>query len=115
MIEFVCDDRSTWNVLPHKFEAGTPNVADAVGLAAACDYLDGIGMDGVLAHERTLVRLAMDALASRSTASASTVRRPQIGAASSASRSTTSIRTISRPSSTATASAFAPGTTARSR
>src|SRR6188768_4110699 len=49
MIEFVRDDHSTWNVLPHKFEAGTPNVADAIGLAAACDYLDGIGMDDVLA------------------------------------------------------------------
>ena len=58
MIEFVRDDHSTWNVLPHKFEAGTPNVADAVGLAAACDYLDAIGMDGVLAHERSLVALA---------------------------------------------------------
>jgi len=46
MIEFVGDERTTWNVLPHKFEAGTPNVADAVGLAAACDYLEGIGMDG---------------------------------------------------------------------
>ncbi|HMC54829.1 MAG TPA: SufS family cysteine desulfurase [Gemmatimonadaceae bacterium] len=55
MIEFVGDDRTTWNVLPHKFEAGTPNVADAVGLAAACDYLDGIGMDQVRAHEVQLV------------------------------------------------------------
>jgi cysteine desulfurase/selenocysteine lyase len=62
MIEFVRDDHSTWNVLPHKFEAGTPNVADAVGLAAACDYLDGIGMDAVLAHERALVRLATERL-----------------------------------------------------
>ena len=62
MIEFVRDDHSTWNVLPHKFEAGTPNVADAVGLAAACEYLDGIGMDNVLAHERALVRLATDRL-----------------------------------------------------
>jgi cysteine desulfurase/selenocysteine lyase len=58
MIEFVRDDHSTWNVLPHKFEAGTPNVADAIGLAAACEYLDGIGMDAVLEHERALVRLA---------------------------------------------------------
>ncbi|HJQ20756.1 MAG TPA: SufS family cysteine desulfurase [Gemmatimonadaceae bacterium] len=63
MIEFVGDDRTTWNVLPHKFEAGTPNVADAVGLAAACDYLDAIGMDKVRAHEvellaSMLVRLA---------------------------------------------------------
>ena len=63
MIEFVRDDHSTWNVLPHKFEAGTPNVADAVGLAAACEYLDGIGMDEVLSHERGLVRLASDRLA----------------------------------------------------
>ncbi len=62
MIEFVRDDHSTWNVLPHKFEAGTPNVADAVGLAAACDYLDGIGMDAVLEHERALVRLATERL-----------------------------------------------------
>lgn len=58
MIEFVRDDDSTWNVLPHKLEAGTPNVADAVGLAAACDYLDAIGMEHVLSHERALVRLA---------------------------------------------------------
>jgi cysteine desulfurase/selenocysteine lyase len=62
MIEFVRDDHSTWNVLPHKFEAGTPNVADAIGLAAACQYLDGIGMDDVLAHERSLVRLATEKL-----------------------------------------------------
>lgn len=62
MIEFVRDDTSTWNVLPHKFEAGTPNVADAVGLAAACEYLDGIGMDEVLGHERSLVLLATERL-----------------------------------------------------
>jgi cysteine desulfurase / selenocysteine lyase len=62
MIEFVREDDSTWNVLPHKFEAGTPNVGDAVGLAAACDYLDGLGLEGVLEHERSLVRLAMERL-----------------------------------------------------
>ena len=62
MIEFVRDDHSTWNVLPHKFEAGTPNVADAIGLAAACAYLDGIGMDAVLEHERSLVRSASERL-----------------------------------------------------
>jgi cysteine desulfurase/selenocysteine lyase len=55
MIEFVGDDRTTWNVLPHKFEAGTPNVADAVGLAAACDYLSGIGMANVRSHEIELL------------------------------------------------------------
>jgi cysteine desulfurase / selenocysteine lyase len=60
MIAFVGDERTTWNVLPHKLEAGTPNVAGAVGLAAACDYLTAIGMDAVAAHERALVRLAYE-------------------------------------------------------
>jgi cysteine desulfurase/selenocysteine lyase len=63
MIEFVHDDRTTWNVLPHKFEAGTPNAANAVGLAAAVDYLDGIGMDRVLTHERALMSAAQKRLA----------------------------------------------------
>lgn len=63
MIEYVHDDHSTWNVLPHRFEAGTPNVAGAVGLAAACDYLDALGMDAVLAHERALLALATERLA----------------------------------------------------
>jgi cysteine desulfurase/selenocysteine lyase len=62
MIEFVREEESTWNVLPHKFEAGTPNVGDAVGLAAACDYLDGLGLESVLDHERALGRLAMERL-----------------------------------------------------
>lgn len=60
MISSVGDERTTWNELPHKFEAGTPNVAGAVGLAAACDYLTSIGMDAVAAHERSLVRLAYE-------------------------------------------------------
>jgi cysteine desulfurase / selenocysteine lyase len=64
MIEFVHDDRCSWNVLPHKFEAGTPNVAGAVGLAAAIEYLDAIGMETVAHHERGLVRLASERLAS---------------------------------------------------
>ncbi|MBW8769181.1 MAG: cysteine desulfurase [Gemmatimonadetes bacterium] len=62
MIEFVRDEESTWATLPHKFEAGTPNVGDAVGLAAACDYLDSVGLDSVLEHERALVRLATEKL-----------------------------------------------------
>ncbi len=63
MIEIVQDGWSSWNVLPHKFEAGTPNVADAVGLAAACDYLTSVGVESILAHERALVRLATRRLA----------------------------------------------------
>ncbi len=62
MIEYVGDERTTWNVLPHKFEAGTPNVADAVGLAAACDYLAALGMDTVRDHERQLMILASERL-----------------------------------------------------
>ncbi|MBV9879268.1 MAG: SufS family cysteine desulfurase, partial [Gemmatirosa sp.] len=62
MIEWVHDETTTWNTLPHKFEAGTPNVAGAVGLAAAVEYLDGIGMARVLEHERALVRLATERL-----------------------------------------------------
>ena len=62
MIEFVEDQSSTWALLPHKFEAGTPNAAGAVGLAAAVDYLDGIGMERVQAHEKALVALAQSRL-----------------------------------------------------
>ena len=62
MIEFVYDDRTTWNVLPHKFEAGTPNAANAVGLAAAVEYLDTIGMDRVISHERALMSRAQQEL-----------------------------------------------------
>ena len=63
MIEFVHDDRTTWNVLPHKFEAGTPNAADAVGLAAAVEYLSWIGMARVLDHERSMMSKAQERLA----------------------------------------------------
>jgi cysteine desulfurase/selenocysteine lyase len=62
MIDYVGDERTTWNVLPHKFEAGTPNVGDAIGLAAACDYLDSLGMENVRAHERELTKLASERL-----------------------------------------------------
>ena len=58
MIELVGDENTTWNVLPHKFEAGTPNVADAVGLAAACGYLESLGMDAVRRHELALLEQA---------------------------------------------------------
>ena len=58
MIEWVRDTDSTWNVLPHKFEAGTPNAADAVALAAAVRYLDGLDMAQVRAHEIALLEAA---------------------------------------------------------
>ena len=63
MISRVGDDRTTWNVLPHKFEAGTPNVEGAVGLAAAVGYLEGVGMTAVHEHETALGALAAERLA----------------------------------------------------
>jgi cysteine desulfurase/selenocysteine lyase len=62
MIALVGDASTTWNVLPHKFEAGTPNVEGAVGLAAAVAYLERLGMDRVHAHEAALVQYAMERL-----------------------------------------------------
>lgn len=62
MIEWVNDRETTWNVLPHKFEAGTPNVEGAVALAAACDFMERIGMDDVRRHEVAITTAAMRAL-----------------------------------------------------
>ena len=55
MIDFVYDYESTWNELPWKFEAGTPNIAGAIGLAAAIDYLEEIGMENIHQHEQEIV------------------------------------------------------------
>jgi cysteine desulfurase/selenocysteine lyase len=62
MIASVGDAVTTWNVLPHKFEAGTPNVEGAVGLAAAVGYLEALGMGAVHAHEKALARYASERL-----------------------------------------------------
>jgi len=62
MIASVERDSATWTDLPWKFEAGTNEIAEAVGLGAAVDYLDGLGMENVRAHERELTRLALDRL-----------------------------------------------------
>jgi len=62
MIKRVKLTEATWNDLPWKFEAGTPSVAEGIGLGAAVDYLTQFGMDAVRAHERTLVDYAMEKL-----------------------------------------------------
>jgi cysteine desulfurase/selenocysteine lyase len=62
MIREVFPDHATWNDVPYRFEAGTMQVAQQVGLAAACDYLDALGMDAVRAHEVELTRYALDRL-----------------------------------------------------
>ncbi|MGC8521495.1 MAG: cysteine desulfurase [Steroidobacteraceae bacterium] len=58
MIRTVTFEKSTYNELPWKFEAGTPNISGAVGLAAAMDYLESLGIEAVAAHERRLLALA---------------------------------------------------------
>ncbi len=58
MIRTVSFEKSTYNELPWKFEAGTPNISGAVGLAAAMDYLEGLGVEAVAAHEQRLLALA---------------------------------------------------------
>ena len=62
MINTVTMESSTWNDIPYKFEAGTPNFAQAVGLGAAIDYLQNIGMDNIAAHEQMLIEYALGKL-----------------------------------------------------
>jgi cysteine desulfurase / selenocysteine lyase len=64
MIRVVELDAATWNDIPHKFEAGTPNIADAAAFPAALDLLDEVGMTAVRDHERELVGYALERLRS---------------------------------------------------
>jgi cysteine desulfurase/selenocysteine lyase len=62
MVVQVTYEGATWKPAPERFEAGTPNVADAIALGAACDYLDQVGRDRIAAHDTALVNLAMEKL-----------------------------------------------------
>jgi cysteine desulfurase/selenocysteine lyase len=62
MISLVKPDHSTWADVPHKFEAGTPNIADVIAFGAALDYLSDLGMPAVRAHEAAITAYALDAL-----------------------------------------------------
>jgi cysteine desulfurase/selenocysteine lyase len=64
MIKSVHLRESQWNDIPHKFEAGTPNIAHAIGMGAAVDYLQELGMENVQAHEQTMASYALKQLAS---------------------------------------------------
>jgi cysteine desulfurase/selenocysteine lyase len=64
MIKSVHLRESEWNDVPHKFEAGTPNMAQAIGLGVAVEYLSDLGMDNVHAHEQSMTAYALDRLAS---------------------------------------------------
>src|SRR3954453_11751151 len=63
MISSVSFAKTYYNELPYKFEAGTPNIADVIGLGAAVDYLNQLGLDAIAAHDRQLLEYATEALA----------------------------------------------------
>ena len=62
MIDKVTLEKSTWNKVPWKFEAGTPNIAQVIGLGAAIDYLINVGMEKIHAHEKELLNYGLDVL-----------------------------------------------------
>lgn len=64
MIHTVSMEKSTWNELPWKFEAGTPNIAQVIGLGASIDYLENIGMDNIHNFEKSILNSAMEKLSS---------------------------------------------------
>ena len=66
MIRTVAANESTWTDLPWKFEAGTSQIAEAIGLGAAVDWIRALGIDAIRAHEQALVAEALERLASRS-------------------------------------------------
>ena len=63
MIKMVTFDKTVYNDLPHKFEAGTPHIAGAIGLGAAIDYVSGLGLAAIQAHEHDLLEYAAAAVA----------------------------------------------------
>ena len=62
MISSVTFERTTYNEVPHRFEAGTPHIAGAIGLGAAVDFIGGVGFDAIVGHERRLLDYATKAL-----------------------------------------------------
>jgi cysteine desulfurase/selenocysteine lyase len=60
MISSVTWEKTAWNVLPHKFEAGTPHIAGAIGLGAALEWVEAIGLDAIAAQESALLQRAME-------------------------------------------------------
>ena len=62
MIRTVSFEESTWNDLPYKFEAGTPNIAGTIGFGAALEFMTGLGMDAIAAHEQGVLEYATEAL-----------------------------------------------------
>ena len=121
MIRTVAANESTWTDLPHKFEAGTSQIAEAIGLGAAVDWIRALGIDAIRAHEQALVAETLERLASLSSRRSPGVERAGSGLAlltvvrSCHSRWRAPIRTTSRTYSAASACAYARATTVRSR
>ena len=113
MIESVYTDAITYGKTPHKFEAGTPPIVQAIGLGAALDYMMQVGRDRIAAHEAELKDYAHARLGELNWLKITGTARTR--ARSSRSASTACTRTTSRPSSTARAWRCAPATTAPSR
>ena len=116
MIETVTMERSTYAGIPHKFEAGTPPIVEAVGLGAAVDYLAAIGMDNDRAHEEAITGYALEGLATvRGLTMLGPADAPTCAGGRSPSRSTACTRTTSARCWTRGASRSGPATTAPSR
>ena len=115
MIETVDMTGSTYAPIPHKFEAGTPPIAQAVGLGAAIDYLSALGMENVAAHERALTTYALHRLDEIEGCGSSARGCPSRAVEPCRSPSTVCIRTTSDNSSTSTGSLFGSAITARAR
>ena len=116
MIRKVTKEGTTFADPPARFEAGTPAIAQAIGMAAALRWLDAVGMDAALEHEREITAYALDRARRGPRPARSSARRPaRSGSARSRSSSRASTPTTSPRSSTATASPSAPATTAPSR
>ncbi|MCR6630363.1 MAG: cysteine desulfurase [Magnetospirillum sp.] len=76
MVVSVTYEGASWKPAPERFEAGTPNVADAIALGVACDYLDALGRDKIFEHDAQLAQLAMEKL---STLEGIRIIGPQVG------------------------------------
>ena len=115
MIRKVRFEETTWGELPHKFEAGTSPIAEAVGFGAAIDYMNEIGLEAIEQHEQELAAYALERLAEvpgidALRPAARPPRRDRL-----VQRRGRSTRTMSRRSSTRRGSPSAPATTAASR
>ena len=114
MILSVTFEKTTYNTIPHKFEAGTPPIAAAIGLGAAVDYLSAIGMDAIAAHEHRAARLR-DRAGEPHAGRAHHRHRGEQGGGAVVRDRRACIRTTSARCSTRKASRCAPATIARSR